>query len=196
MKRHWDTYIAWYGLLLMWANVLLPLEDAKRAVRRTLAEMFIRALNGMETLDGPYMESVDVLYRCVCMQLPDQNSGFVGWAHRSMVYADEALLEAIAELYAATYECGYIARLSLSDRTEIAALIRLYDPRWQAIESLDETLEGNCPTTHPLRRVVEATKAEQPAAEHVQALALELATGETQRGTTWLKRQIIENGVR
>ncbi len=195
MKALWSTYARWFETLTVWAALLVPEREARRCARRALAEMFVLALNAVETLDGPYMHSTDVLYRFVCMHRTDNDAGLLSWAYQSMPYPDEDFLEEIADLYAAVYEAGYIARLTLWERTEIAALIRLYDPTDMSSERLSVSLEENCPTTHPLRRVVGATRDKTRTSEHVQALALELAIGETQRARTWLKRQTIENGV-
>jgi|SRR5690348_750680 len=185
----WQTYVAWYDLLVQWASLLVSEKLASRYARRTLAEMLVLALNAYETMDGPYMHSTDVLYRYMCLRASDSDPGFVSWAWTKLAYPDIALVADIAALYSAVYEAGYMASLTLSERTEIAALISLYEPHDMSHDQLKRTLEENCPTTHPLRRVVNGIGLSGQVNPHVQAMTLELWTGEEQRGKAWLLRQ-------
>jgi len=195
MTSIWVRYVAWYELLVQWASALVDEGAARRYARRTLAEMFLLALNAYDTLDGPYMHSSDLLYRHVCMDASASEPGFVSWAWTQLAYPDESFVSDVAELYSAVYELGYMSNLTLSERTEIAALISLYDPSHLLHDQLEARLTQNCPTTHPLRRAVKALRTSPPPAQHIQARAQELENGERQRGMAWLKRQTIENGA-
>lgn len=195
MLALWNTYVEWYELLRIWAQMLVDEHTARSCVRRALGEMLYLALNAYETLDGPYMHSVDLLYRQICMHQVNAGSEFIGWAYKTMPYPDEDLVRKIAALYSAVYEAGYQSQLTFHGRTEIGALVRLYDPQRMSLEQLNETLEINCPPTHPLRRALESMPEEPQVDTLGQAVALELWRGEEQRGMTWLKRQSIETGT-
>jgi len=195
MTRLWSTYVRWYELLVDWAALLVPEDAARRCARRCLALMAQQALNAVETMDGPYMKSTDELYALICMQRDPVEEGLLSWAYREMPYPDEELVRDIAELYAALFMCGYTAGLSLRDRIEITALIRLYDPQDMSLQRLNASLRTNLPETHPLRRVVAVLGGRVEANPHMGAMGKELWDDEEQRGLAWLKRQTIENGA-
>lgn len=191
----WSTYVLWYQLLVTWATALLPEDAARRAARSALAGMWQQAMNGAEHLDGPYMASSDMLYAAVCMMRDPVEDGLVNWAYREMPCPDEATIRDMARLYATAFEAGHAAGLSLRDRMEIWALIRLYDPEDMNTAQLKRAMARGLPQTHPLRRVVAVTLVAPEIDPHVQRAAVELWEGEEQRGLAWLKRQTIENGA-
>lgn len=195
MADLWRTYNLWYQLLVSWAALLLPEDAAKRAARSALAAVWYSALNAVENLDGPYMASSDLLYAAVCMLRDPVEDGLTTWAYQEMPYPDEQTVRDIARLYATVFEVGHAACLSLHERTEIWALIRLYDPQEMSTGPLKRAILSTLPATHPLRRVVSSIMIAPEADQHVQRAAVELWEGEEQRGLAWLKRQTIENGA-
>jgi hypothetical protein len=191
----YSTYIRWYGLLKAWAMLLVGEAVAARCARRTMAEMFVEACNAVETMDGPYMRSVDVLYRHICMQPGMNEKIFVGSAFQQMSYPDGELVAYIAKLYAAVYHMSYTAAWTIRDRQEVQIYLRLFDPYPMSQDKIIESLERCGPVTHPFRCGVEAMTNHTHDEELICAASCALWEQEETRGLEWLANSMITNGA-
>lgn len=190
----WTAYATWYRLLADWASVLVPRYVANRLARYTLAEMFEQACRAAQTVDGPYMASLDRLYAMLTTAPETAGRIFAHTVWDAIKPLDEEAVCHIPKLYAAMYHMAYTSRWTSHDVRWMVALIRHHDPAYLGQAQLDAGLEAIEEITHPLRCGVLAMDNHDCGGELVCAASTELYDDEYARTAAWLARTMSEKG--
>lgn len=195
MPKAYAIYTRWFDLLYTWASMLVDDRTARRCARRTLAQMVDLACRGVETMDGPYMASVDILYELLCKQPALHDRIFVNTAFQRMQYPTCQDAYDFATLYSAVYHAAYSASWTSRDKVDVALWVQVHDAGCVKDQDPESWLRTMLPDTHPLRRAVKQAQEHKHGEELICSASSALWESEHVKACNWLARSLEEKGV-
>lgn len=180
------TFLRLRAALVGFASQRVPSDVAAGLVGESLAFVVGWAIEGRQTLHGPYAVAFEHLVDAINIHAE------CDWTTEPVVQHDEipfgcaSLIGEVALAYGAVFDAAYDARLSLADVTFIKALIAACPPPELAEATLMELLTLQRRDLEPLRRAFFACEEHEPAGGPVCRFSGRITQREQKASRAWL----------
>lgn len=183
------VYATLHSVLVKWLSEYMTLNDARRVVSLSLADMYRWACNAVPTTYGPFSDVAEVCMARALGLMSQPDSDHVAWPMATLDAQTDQFHYEVAWLYANVYGTLYEANVSLNEREAIYQMIRLHYPTLRDESTALLEIDEACCTSTLIRRVVSTMSSHACMGQLICTVTQGIWEDEHRRGRDWMIAQ-------